>query len=76
MDCNKFDNLLADYQDGNLDPRQKAEFEEHLNLCPKCKLLYNNYKNTVNSLHLSAPVLFHLLCRQFAESVFLTGGRP
>jgi len=36
MDCNKFGELLSDYQDNALSPGEKKEFTSHIEKCPQC----------------------------------------
>ena len=42
MDCNRVMQLISAYADGELDPRERAQAEEHLRTCPKCSTALEN----------------------------------
>jgi hypothetical protein len=51
MDCKKAENLMQGYLDGDLDEKQKIEFEEHLIKCQPCKVEYNEIKRVLEMLN-------------------------
>jgi len=50
MNCKKIEESLSSYLENDLDPKEKAEVEEHLNTCPGCSLLLSFIKETKDSL--------------------------
>ncbi|OPZ61041.1 MAG: hypothetical protein BWY87_00089 [Deltaproteobacteria bacterium ADurb.Bin510] len=48
MNCKSCVNLLLEYQDGCLESDLRAEFEEHLKACAKCRALTRTYCLTIN----------------------------
>ena len=48
MNCKNCVNLLLEYQDGCLENELRAEFEEHIKSCPKCRALTRTYSLTIN----------------------------
>lgn len=46
MDCQKLLDLLVDYIDEELDPRQHLELDEHLAKCPPCVDFLDSYRRT------------------------------
>ncbi len=51
MNCDKFSQYIDDLVDGELDQRLKAECEEHIQSCPSCKQIYDNYMFMITSLN-------------------------
>ena len=43
MNCNKFEELILDYIQDNLDEKDNVEILSHKNICNKCSELYNQY---------------------------------
>ncbi|KPU27827.1 hypothetical protein TR13x_00220 [Caloranaerobacter sp. TR13] len=48
MDCKSFEERMSLYIDDMLDEVQKKEFEQHLNECKKCQILFKNMNSIVN----------------------------
>ncbi|MBL8191848.1 MAG: hypothetical protein JNK38_27805 [Acidobacteria bacterium] len=51
MDCLKFQDLLSDYVDGELDSRSRAECAGHRLLCRDCRDLFDDVRTTVKALN-------------------------
>lgn len=47
MKCEEFLKELNDYLDGQLDPKLKAELQEHLTWCHNCHVVCNTTKQTI-----------------------------
>jgi len=47
MPCKELIGFLAEYLEGSLDPKVRAEFEHHLSLCPPCVAYLKSYTQTV-----------------------------
>ena len=45
--CRELDSFLADYVAGDLQPGDRALFEEHLALCPTCVRYVEQYRHTI-----------------------------
>jgi len=45
--CEEFLKELNDYLDGQLDPKLKAELQEHLTWCHNCHVVCNTTKQTI-----------------------------
>lgn len=45
--CREFTDFLLAYLDGELDPRARAAFEEHIQACPPCRDYLDSYRRTV-----------------------------
>jgi hypothetical protein len=45
--CKEFLNELNDYLDGSLDPKLKAELQEHLQWCTNCYVVCNTTQKTI-----------------------------
>ncbi len=45
--CQDVDKFLVDYLEGTLDEKTSRKFEEHINLCPACKVFLDQYKETI-----------------------------
>jgi len=45
--CTEFLKELNDYLDGQLDPKLKAELQEHLTWCHNCHVVCNTTKQTI-----------------------------
>jgi len=64
MDCTRVMQLISAYADGELEPRRRAEVEQHLRTCPKCASALENIlrlKSAMGreSLHHRAPTALH-----------------
>ena len=46
--CRELIDFIADYLDGTLPPRQRSEFERHLNVCPSCVAYLDSYRQTIS----------------------------
>jgi len=46
MNCKELAYLLADYLDGSMDPRMRAELEEHIARCEPCRVFAETYRTT------------------------------
>lgn len=57
MDCCTFQNVLSDYLDGALDSRDRAECAGHRLICRECRELYNDVRDTVQTLGGMAELL-------------------
>ena len=47
MKCKEFLNELNDFLDGSLDPKLKAELDDHLIWCNDCHVVYDTTKMTI-----------------------------
>lgn len=47
MKCKEFLKELNDYLDGSLDPKLKAELQEHLQWCSNCYVVCNTTQKTI-----------------------------
>ena len=47
MTCRELIEFLMAYDDGELPPEQRGEFDRHLNLCPSCVAYLDSYRKTV-----------------------------
>jgi hypothetical protein len=45
--CKALTEVISDYLAGQMAPRLKREFEQHLSLCPDCVSFLKTYKKTV-----------------------------
>ena len=64
MDCTRVMQLISAYADGELEPRRRADVEQHLRTCPKCASALENIsllKSAMGqeSLHHRAPMALH-----------------
>ncbi|KPL02848.1 MAG: hypothetical protein AMJ90_04675 [candidate division Zixibacteria bacterium SM23_73_2] len=50
MDCKKTLKLLVDFYEGNLAPEEKERVEKHLQVCPQCRLEFEEIENTFEVL--------------------------
>ncbi len=48
MNCKGLINELADYLDKALDPTIRAELEQHLGKCTKCRVIVDTTKKTID----------------------------
>ena len=46
MNCKELAYLLADYLDGSMDPRMRAELDEHIARCEPCMIFAKTYRMT------------------------------
>ncbi len=46
MNCKELAYLLADYLDGTMDPRMRAELDEHIARCKPCRIFAETYRCT------------------------------
>ncbi len=51
MDCLKFQDVLSDYVEGELDSRSRAECAGHRLLCRDCRDLFDDVRSTVKALN-------------------------
>jgi anti-sigma factor RsiW len=51
MTCKELVELVTDYFDGVLPPEVRAEFDEHLALCPGCDFYLEQMRTTVRLAH-------------------------
>lgn len=49
--CQEFVELITDYLEGNLPPRDHARFEAHLAGCDLCHAYFDSIRLTVATLH-------------------------
>ena len=49
MNCERFEELVLDYINGNLSDQEKAEFLTHMDDCAKCSEVYDHY-NSIRSM--------------------------
>lgn len=47
MTCREFADFMADYLSGELSPKQRASFTDHLAVCPTCVTYLKDYEATV-----------------------------
>jgi anti-sigma factor RsiW len=50
LPCIEVVELVSDYLDGELDPELRRRVEEHLALCPPCRLYVEQVRDTVRAL--------------------------
>lgn len=50
MNCQKIEDLLSAYLEGELSLEEKSTVEEHLRTCPRCASLYQEIKQATESL--------------------------
>jgi predicted anti-sigma-YlaC factor YlaD len=50
LPCIEVVELVSDYLDGGLDPELRRRVEEHLALCPSCRLYVEQVRDTVRAL--------------------------
>jgi anti-sigma factor RsiW len=48
LNCKGLINELADYLDKALDPAMRAELEQHLGRCTKCRVIVDTTKKTID----------------------------
>ena len=48
--CKQMVELVSDYLEGELDARARAQFEEHLAVCPDCQEYVEQVRETVRVL--------------------------
>lgn len=51
MDCNKFQETITDYLDGEVDSRTRAECATHRLMCRECRGLFNDIRQMVQALN-------------------------
>ena len=51
MDCLKFQDLLSDYADAELDSRSRAECAGHRLICRDCRQLFDDVRSTMKALN-------------------------
>lgn len=47
--------LLVEYEDGAMEPRERADFERHIEMCPPCVRFLTTYRATGKTLKLLKP---------------------
>lgn len=47
LTCMEFGELLHDYQEGSLGPRERRVFHLHRELCPVCRVRFASYLKTI-----------------------------
>ncbi|HEY7076202.1 MAG TPA: zf-HC2 domain-containing protein [Solirubrobacteraceae bacterium] len=50
LPCIEVVELVSDYLDGELDPETRRRVEEHLALCPPCRVYVEQVRETVRAL--------------------------
>ena len=50
LPCIEVVELVSDYLDGKLDPETRRRVEEHLALCPPCRVYVEQVRDTVRGL--------------------------
>jgi anti-sigma factor RsiW len=50
LTCRQLVELVTDYLDGALDPRDRARFEEHVMTCPPCHAHIDQMRKTIDVL--------------------------
>ena len=50
LKCIEVVELVSDYLDGELDPETRRRVEEHLALCPPCRIYVEQVRGTVRAL--------------------------
>jgi anti-sigma factor RsiW len=50
MTCRELVELVTDYLEEQLDPRQRARFEEHLSQCAACITYLEEMRTTIDAL--------------------------
>ena len=55
--CNELVELVTDYLEGALPPRERARFDRHLTECPDCVEYLAQMQRTIVAVGLAAPEL-------------------
>jgi anti-sigma factor RsiW len=55
--CNELVELVTDYLEGTLPPRERARFDVHLTECPDCVEYLGQMQRTIVAVGLAAPQL-------------------
>jgi anti-sigma factor RsiW len=50
MSCKELVEVVTDYLEGVLSPRDRARFEEHLGQCPGCQTYLDQMRQTIHTL--------------------------
>jgi anti-sigma factor RsiW len=50
MNCTTFVELVTAYLEGQLSARDRADFEEHMRLCPGCDTYLDQFRTTISLL--------------------------
>jgi predicted anti-sigma-YlaC factor YlaD len=50
MACNELVELVSDYIEGRLQPRDVARFDAHLEICEGCRTYVDQMRETINAL--------------------------
>jgi anti-sigma factor RsiW len=58
LGCQQVVEIITDYLEDALDPRDRLDVEEHLALCPGCQVYLEQMRSTVRALgHVPIPTL-------------------
>lgn len=60
MNCREFNKILPNYNDERFSPKQKEEFQNHINSCSKCAILFQKFSSTIELLKPKAEIEEHL----------------
>jgi anti-sigma factor RsiW len=50
MTCQALSELVTEYLEGALSPRERADFDLHVSLCPECRRYLDQMRRTVAAL--------------------------
>ena len=50
LTCSELVELVTEYLDGALEPRDRSRFEEHLSTCPSCEVHIDQMRRTIDVL--------------------------
>jgi anti-sigma factor RsiW len=50
MPCNELVELVTEYLEGRLSPRDRARFEAHLDACEACRSYLEQFRQTITAL--------------------------
>ncbi len=49
--CEKVNQFLADYVEGTLNEKTRAQFQQHMDMCPCCGPYLDQYQTTIDMTH-------------------------
>ncbi len=47
LSCIEFEDFIYDYHEGSLPPDVRRRFEDHMKLCPMCRVHFESYLRTI-----------------------------